>query len=115
MYWMRSAACSTPKVRNAPKCSEVMTALKPTTGMLAASPNHLPLMLTAAIMQGSMVPRGEEEGRVLSDQGRLAGGQALPVHVGQTHAHIAERNIREYTCFAKHRGQVHHINQILTN
>ncbi len=36
MYWMSSAACRTPKVRNAPKCSDVSTALKPTTGMLAA-------------------------------------------------------------------------------
>jgi hypothetical protein len=30
-------ACSTPHARNAPKCSLISTALKPTTGMLAAS------------------------------------------------------------------------------
>ena len=42
MYRRRSAACSTPKVRKAPKCSEVRIALKPTTGMLAAHAKDLP-------------------------------------------------------------------------
>lgn len=37
---MASAPCSTPKVRNDPKCSDIKMALKPTTGMLAAG-NHV--------------------------------------------------------------------------
>lgn len=46
MYCMPIAACNTPNARKLPKCSDINTALKPTTGMLAAS--MVPRMIKGA-------------------------------------------------------------------
>ena len=41
MYWMARAAWSTARAKKLPKCSDMSTALKPMTGMLAAQHTRL--------------------------------------------------------------------------
>ena len=53
MYCMPNAACRTPNARKLPKCSDISTALKPTTGMLAAS--MVPRMMKGAYATYSLL------------------------------------------------------------